>query len=46
VDGTAIGATNEGVLSLSVDACEQGLTEEEDKLVAKMETLIQFFPDF
>jgi hypothetical protein len=46
VDDTTMGATNDDVSSLPVDACEQGLTEEEDKLVAKMETIIQFFLDF
>jgi hypothetical protein len=42
---TTMDATNDDVSSLPVDACEQGITEEEDKLVAKMETIIQFFLD-
>jgi hypothetical protein len=45
VDDTTVGATNGDVTSLPVDAAEQGLTEEEEKLVAKMETMIQFFMD-
>jgi hypothetical protein len=45
VDDTTTGATSDNVPSLRVDVCEQGLTEEEDKLVAKMETIIQFFLD-
>jgi hypothetical protein len=44
VDDTMMGATNNNVSSLPV-ACEQGLTEEEDKLVAKMETIIQLLLD-
>jgi hypothetical protein len=46
MDDTTMGATNNDVNSLLVEACEQGLTEEEEKLVAKMETIIQFFLDF
>jgi hypothetical protein len=46
VDDTTTGATNDDVSSLPVDACKQGLTEEEEKLVAKMRTIIQFFLDF
>jgi hypothetical protein len=42
---TATGATNDDVSSLPVDACEQELIEEEEKLVANMETIIQFFLD-
>jgi hypothetical protein len=45
VDDRKTGATNDDVSSLPVDACEQGLTQEEEKLLAKMETIIQFFLD-
>jgi hypothetical protein len=45
LDDMTTGATNDDVLSLPVDASEQILTEEEEKWVAKMETIIQFFLD-
>jgi hypothetical protein len=45
MDYTTMGATNDDVLSLPVDACKQGLTEEEEKLVANMETIIQLLLD-
>jgi hypothetical protein len=45
VDNMTMGATNDDVSSLPVDACEQELIEEEEKLVANMETIIQFFLD-
>jgi hypothetical protein len=45
VDDTTTGATNDDVLSLPVGAWEQGLSEEEEKLVAKVETIIEFFLD-
>jgi hypothetical protein len=45
MDYTTMGATNEDVFGLPVDSCEQGLMEEEEeeKLLAKMETIMQFF---
>jgi hypothetical protein len=43
VDDTTTDVTNDDVSILPVDSCEQGLAEEEEKLVAKMETTIQFF---
>jgi hypothetical protein len=43
VDDTTTGDTSNDVMSLLVDASKQGLTEEEEKLVAKLETIIQFF---
>jgi hypothetical protein len=46
VDDTTMTATNDNVSSLPVDACEQGITEEEEQLVAKMKTTIQFFLDY
>jgi Asp-tRNA(Asn)/Glu-tRNA(Gln) amidotransferase C subunit len=45
VNDTTTGATNDDVSLLLVDACEEGLREEEEKVVAKMETIIQFFRD-
>jgi hypothetical protein len=45
VDDTITGSTNDYVSSLPADACEQGLVEEEKKLLAEMETIIQFFLD-
>jgi hypothetical protein len=45
VDDMTTGATKNDVKSLPVDSCEKGLAKEEDKLVVKMETIIQFFLD-
>jgi hypothetical protein len=44
-DYTKTGATNDDVKSLPIDECEQGLMEDEEKVVAKNETIIQFFLD-
>jgi hypothetical protein len=46
VDETNTGATHDDVSSKLTNVNEQELTEEEEKLVAKMGEIIQFFVDF
>jgi hypothetical protein len=46
VEDTTIGTTNDAVSSEPTNESEQELTEEEQKLVANMEEIIQFFVDW
>jgi hypothetical protein len=45
LDDTTNGATHDDVSSELTNVSEQELTEEEEKLVTKMEEIIQFFVD-